>query len=444
MWENIKNIYLLKRVYTLLISVIFLFVVSFFIPMLYFLPWSILLGLAIAFLWDYNKLFTNKKGMQIERELPLKFSNSDKNYIHLKIENNYNFKVKVEIIDEIPIAFQIRDFLIEEQLEKNQTKECSYFLVPKKRGIYPFGKVHAFVSSPMGLLQRRFTFASPTTLSCYASFIQMKKYQMMSVSKSASLTGQNALRKLGTSLEFEQIKPYSPMDDLRWVNWKATAKAQNLMINQYQDQTTLNVYCIVDKARAMQMPFEGLSLLDYAINSTLALSNIVLKKKDKVGFISLAKQIEDHVVPSNKTGQLAKINQQLYDLKTNFEESDFSQLYSFTKTKIPQRSLLVLFTNFESMANLKNQLPYLRSIAKKHALVVVFFENTLIEELSQRTPKNIDEIVDKVLAEKFIFEKQLIQQELVRFGISCIRTKPENLSIQVIDKYLKLKAKASL
>ncbi|MHC5310802.1 DUF58 domain-containing protein [Myroides sp. LJL116] len=380
----------------------------------------------------------------MKRELPLQLSNSDKNYILLKIENHYNFHIKVEIIDEIPIAFQIRDFLIQVELEKQQHKEHSYFLVPKKRGVYHFGHLRGFVTSPLGLLQRRFTFENPCVLSCYPSFIQMKKYQMINVSKSPTLSGQNALRKLGNSLEFEQIKPYAPFDDLRYVNWKATAKTRSLMVNQYQDQTTLNVYCIVDKARAMQMPFEGLSLLDYAINSTLALSNIVLRKKDKVGFISLAKQVEDHVVSSNKTGQLTKINQKLYDVQTSFEESDFSALYRFTKTNIPQRSLLVLFTNFEAIPNLKNQIPYLRNIAKKHALVVVFFENTLIEEISEKTPKNIDEIVDKVLAEKFIFEKQLIRQELLRYGISCILTKPESLSIQVIDKYLKLKAKASL
>ncbi len=444
MLKTLKNTYLLPRVYYALIAIICLFVLSFFIPALQWVPFVVLIGFTALISWDAYKLFAIKHGLEVKRELPLKFSNSDATCIVLKLQSRYNFKTQLRVIDEIPVEFQKRDFKIHLTLEKNQNKKTSYLLRPTRRGIYNFGKVRVFVSSSLQLIQRRYSLLEPVDISCYPSFIQMKKYSSLLVNKHMRKPGNNVIRSLGNSLEFEQIRPYDTNDDLRWVNWKATAKTQSLMVNQYQDSTTQNVYCILDKSRAMQMSFQGLSLLDYGINSTLALSNIVLKQKDNIGFLSISQTVQDVVACQNKTGQLSKINERLYNLTTNFQQSDFGALYQYAKTKITRKSLLILFTNFESMSSLNTQLPYLRNIAKKHALVVVFFENTLLEDIAGSKPKNIDEIVDKILAEKFTFEKRLIQQELIRYGIFTILTKPQNLSIDVIQKYIQLKAKAIL
>ena len=111
------------------------------------------------------------------------------------------------------------------------------------------------------------------------------------------------------------------------------------------------------------------------------------------------------------------------------------------RTRITQRSLLILFTNFESMSGLKRQLPYLRSIAKHHLLMVVFFENTGLKQLSQMDATNLEEVYVKTIAEKFAYEKRLIVKELLKYGILSILTPPENLTINAINKYLELKAR---
>jgi uncharacterized protein (DUF58 family) len=131
----------------------------------------------------------------------------------------------------------------------------------------------------------------------------------------------------------------------------------------------------------------------------------------------------------------------LYNQKTRYLESDFEQLYSLLRRKVSQRSLVVLFTNFESMSGMKRQLPYLRKIAQHHLLLIVFFENTELKNVISSPANNIEEVYTKTIAEKFAFEKRMIAKELQQYGIQSILTTPQQLTINTINKYLELKAR---
>ncbi len=242
-------------------------------------------------------------------------------------------------------------------------------------------------------------------------------------------------------MEFEQIKNYISGDDIRTINWKATAKKGTLMVNQYQDEKSQPIYSIIDLGRVMKMPFEELKLLDYAINSSLAFSNIALRKNDKAGLITFSKKVETLVTASNKKTHLNTLNESLYHIDTQFNDSDFGYLYAFVKRKISHRSLLILYTNFEHISALKRQLPYLQALSKKHLLITVFFENTELDELISERTTDLQSIYNQTIAEKFAFEKRLIVKELKNRGIYAILTKPQNLTVQVINKYLEFKAK---
>ena len=228
------------------------------------------------------------------------------------------------------------------------------------------------------------------------------------------------------------------------MDWKATAKKNSLMINQFQDEKSQSVYMVIDKGRVMKMPFNGLSLLDYAINATLVLSNVILKKHDKAGMFAFSKKVENRVVAEKRGSQMQQILETLYNIKTDYFESDFSRLYVDIKKNINQRSLLILYTNFETLDGLHRQLKYLKAIAKNHLLVVVFFNNTELNDLILKKSETIQEVYDKVIAEKFAFEKRLIVNELKKYGIHTLLTQPENLSLDSINKYLEIKARSLL
>ncbi len=405
---------------------------------------GILLLVFLTAFVDYLLVFRQKDAVLAQRILPEKLSNGDENAVKVDIKNNYSFKINVKVIDEIPFQFQKRDFLIKKEIQSCKNTLFQYFLEPKERGEYNFGALNVYASSPIGFVSKRFIFQKDTSLASYPSFIHLRKFELMALQNEFLLGGIKKIRKLGHTMEFEQIKEYVPGDDVRTINWKATSKTNRLMVNQFQDEKSQRIFMLIDKGRTMKMPFNGLSLLDYSINATMALSHIILKKGDRAGMMTFSKKTENKIAAENKSGQLRKISEALYNIRTDFFESDFNRLYQDVKYSINQRSLVLLFTNFETLDGLNRQMKYLRGIAKNHLLVVVFFKNTEIQKLMNTHPESMQGIYDEIIAEKFEFEKKLIIQELRKYGIYSVYTLPENLNVDVINKYLEIKARGIL
>lgn len=440
----LKPFYIQPRFFYAGIGIVVLFALSYFIPVLFNIAQLCILVLIALFLLDVLIVFIGKQKIEGQRIVPDKFSNGDSNTIKINIKNKYPFISYLEIIDEIPEQFQIRNFKLKDKLYPRTSKTISYNLTPKERGEYHFGLLNIYASSAIKLVAKRFMLENDIMVPTYPSFKQLKKFELLNINKNAMDYGLKKVRRLGHTMEFEQIKEYVLGDDLRTINWKATAKKNQLMVNQFQDEKSQPVYSIIDKGRIMKMPFDGLSLLDYAINATLVISNIVLKKHDKAGMLSFSKKIDNVVVAQRRSGQMQLILEALYNVKTDFFESDFGRLYGNIKRHVTHRSLLLMYTNFETLDGLNRQLPYLKAIAKSHLLVVIFFKNTEIDKLISNKAETVQQVYDKVIAEKFDFEKRLIVNELKKFGIYSILTTPENLTVDTINKYLEIKARGLL
>lgn len=439
-----KRIYLNNFFFYVFMGILLCFILAHFFPALYNATW-LLLYVFIGFtIIDFILLFVSNQKFIASRNTPEKLSNGDENPIIIKVESGYSFAVNLKIIDEIPFQFQVRNFEVKRKVPTGGTDSFEYSLRPVERGEYYFGNLNIYVSSPLHLVNRRFVFDNGQMVPTYPSYIQLRKYDLMAFSNRLFQYGLKKIRRIGHTMEFEQIKEYVAGDDIRTINWKATAKKNQLMVNQFQDEKSQNVYMAIDKGRVMKMPFNGLSLLDYAINATLVLSNVILKKQDKAGMFAFSKKVENRVASEKRSSQMQRILENLYNIKTDFFESDYGRLYADIKKNITQRSLIVLYTNFETLDGLKRQLPYLKGIAKSHLLVVVFFENIELEEMIQKRAGNIQEVYDQVIAEKFAFEKRLIVNELRKYGIYSVLTKPENLTIDSINKYLEIKARGIL
>jgi len=440
----IKALYIQPRFFYAGIAIVVLFSLSYFVPSLFEIAKLSIIILLIFFFLDFLILFVGKAKIVGSRILPDKFSNGDQNRVTIKLDNNYGFTTYLEIIDEIPEQFQIRDFKIKKSISSRSSASLTYDLTPKERGEYKFGSLNIYASTILNLVGKRYIFNSNAMVPTYPSFKQLKKYELLNINKNAIEYGIKKVRRLGHTLEFEQIKEYILGDDLRTINWKATAKRNQLMVNQFQDEKSQPIYSIIDKGRVMKMPFNGLSLLDYAINATLVMSSIALKKHDKAGMFSFSKKVENMVFAERRSSQMRLILESLYNVKTDFYESDYSRLYSNLKRHITHRSLLLLYTNFETLDSLNRQLPYIKAIAKSHLLVIVFFKNTELDHLIKNKAETIQDTYDKVIAEKFAFEKRLIVSELKKYGIYSILTTPENLTIDTINKYLEIKSRGLL
>ncbi len=393
---------------------------------------------------DALVLFRASGKIKATRALPEKFSNSDLNDLEVVLENKYPFTVYLDIIDEIPVQFQKRDFNKCLVIPARTSSAFTYTLRPTERGEYIFGHLNIYASTKLKLVKRRYRFEKDQMVKVYPSFIQMKKYAFLALDNRLTLHGMKKIRRIGHTMEFEQIKDYVPGDDARTINWKATAKRGSLMVNQFQDEKSQPVYALIDASRVMKMPFKGLTLLDYAINSTLAFSNIALKKKDKVGMLTFAEEVKNHLPASSKKTHLQTILEVLYNINTKFLDSDYGGLYNQVKRKITQRSLLLLYTNFEHISALERQLPYLKALSRKHILVVIFFKNTELDLLITKPATSLPDVYHKTIAQKADYDKKVMVARLEQYGIQTILTKPENLTVDTINKYLEIKARGIL
>lgn len=439
-----KSLYLQQRLFIALGILVVLFVFAFFFERLIdylIIGLFTVIGLLIL---DILFLYRTKNAIKASRNLPDKLSNGDKNPLEILVTNLYNTAVYVKIIDELPVQFQERDFEMKDIIQSEASRTFSYAIRPTERGEYHFGGLQIFASTTLGFAQRKFSFNQDAMVPNYPSFLQLRKYELMAFTNKLRDYGLKKIRRIGHTMEFEQIKDHVQGDDVRNINWKASAKRNQLMINQYQDEKSQPVYSVIDKGRVMKMPFEGLKLVDYAINSTLVISNIALKKGDKAGMFSFSDKVSNQVMAQKRASQMNLILETLYNLDTDFKESDFARLYIDVKRSITQRSLLLLYTNFETMDALHRQLPYLQAIAKNHLLVVIFFENTELKELVKQPAVSTQEIYQKTIAEKFLYEKKLIVNELNKYGIQTILTEPEQLTVNTINKYLEIKARGLL
>lgn len=435
------SFYLTRRTYILLGGIVILFVASFFTERLYSIATTTLFVLSAIVLIDILVLYSRRNGFSASRYTPERFSNGDTNPVRLVIQNKYAFATSIVIIDEIPFQFQQFNWKHKAVIKGNQEYQYNYSLRPLQRGEYNFGAINVFVTSPLGLVQRRFIFDCNVIVPTYPSFQQLKRYQLLAFTNRLNETGIRRLRKLGSSNEFEQIKEYVTGDDYKKVNWKATARRGDIMVNTYTDEKSQHIYCLIDKGRNMKMPFDGLTLLDYAVNASLVVANVALLKHDKAGLITFSNKPETFLPADRKGMQMEMILENLYRQQTNFLEADFEALYAHVHSKIKSRSLLILFTNFESIVSFQRQLPYLRRLAKHHLLLVVFFENAELKQLRDKPADNLEDIYIKTIADKFAFEKRLIAKELQQHGILSLLTTPQRVTINAINKYIELKAR---
>lgn len=435
-----KNLFLANRLFVGLAISAILFLLSFFFTWLGVVPVIFFSGIVVLTAVDILMLYGTKKGVFAKRQAPERLSNGDDNELDIYIESFYPFNIFAGVIDEVPHQFQKRDVWFELKLSSREQKQVKYLLRPVKRGEYEFGNVLVYVRSPLGMIMRRYSFEQAETLPVYPSFLLMRKYELMAISHRLNEMGIKRMRRLGNSMEFEQIKNYVPGDDYRTLNWLATARRGELMVNSYTEEKSQYVYCVIDKSRVMKMPFEGMSLLDYSINASLVLSSVALLKEDKAGLITIAERIGAVIPAERKATQLNKIMEVLYKEKTRYLESNIELLYNTIRKTIKQRSLVMYFTNYESMSAMQRQLPVLKQIAKFHLLVIVFFENTELKALSEEPAKDIEGIYIKTIAGKFAYEKKLIVRELARHGIQAILTAPGDLTVNTINRYLEIKA----
>jgi uncharacterized protein (DUF58 family) len=399
-------------------------------------------GAILAFtLIEVSVLNSSKHPIYVSRRLRSNLSLGDEEPMVHTLRNNLTIPIRFKLYDSLPQELQMRGFKLTGNLTKSQKISIKTIIVPKIRGEYHFKFIDVYLATGFGFIQRRVSLEQDFLAKVYPSVIQLKKYSLNNIKNSVLFYGVKKVRKIGHSYDFDHIKQYVVGDDVRSINWKATSRRNELMINHYEDEKSQAVYCVLDKSRVMNMPFNELSLLDYSINASLVVANSAIQHQDKIGLVTFSDVLGNVLPAGNNTNQLNKINETLYNQKHRDTEANYKLLYYSLKKLTRKRSLFFLFTNFESMPALDRQLDVILGIAKKHVLVVVMFKNTEVEKYYNDKIESKARVYEQAVAEKYLTEKLKIVKKIKSFGIRCIYTDPEKLTVNTLNQYIELKAR---
>jgi len=436
-----KSLFLTSRFFYLALFIAMVMAAAFAFPFLFVLGKTFLVLLIVFTAIDILLLFNPALKVDVQRSVPVILSLGEKHSIGLKIHNQSGLNLRIQIIEELPYQLQDRENSFYLQLPSGKWFEHSYEIKPLKRGEYTFGDSISFIRSFIGLAERTIRQGNSLVVPVYPSILQMKRFELNASGVHTNSTGVKKLRRIGHSYEFEQIKAYVPGDDYRSINWKATGRKGDLMVNQYEDEKAQQIFNVIDKSRVMRLPFNGLTLLDHAINTSLVLSNVALNKSDKAGLITFAEKMDTLLPAQRNRNQLKLILEALYKEEESRLEANYELLYLTLRNALKGRCMLMLYTNFENPFAMRRVLPVLRKINRQHLLVVVFFENSELQKSFLDGEDELENIYQRMVMEKYLYEKQQMVQELKHVGITSVFTTPEDLTINTINKYLELKSR---
>lgn len=430
--------FLTNRFYTIAVTAIVIMAAGNYCAPLYTVgcavAWLLLAATAIDLAVMYSK-----RAVTASRQLSDRLSNGDDNEIRLRVESASPWPLGVSVIDEAPFVFQRRDIVFSLRLAPREGKTVVYTLRPTQRGVYGFGRISVFATSPLRLVERRYTCGEPQDAKVYPSYLMLRKYELLAMSNRLTEMGVKRIRRAGNNTEFEHIKDYVKGDNYRSINWKASARRSQLMVNVYEDERSQQIVSVIDKGRAMQQSFEGMTLLDYAINASLMLSYVAVRKADKAGLVCFGDRTDTFVEPSRRQGQMERLLDALYLQQTRWGESDFGDLLATVNRRLAKRSLLVVYTSFDSQRAMERQLPYLLQLNRRHRVLVVLFVDNEKRLFLDTKAQTTEDYYQHVIVEKMMYEQRLIVSLLRRHGIQSLLTTPQHLSVDVVNRYLEMK-----
>ncbi len=406
--------------------------------------------------------------------------------VDLLLPENVKQFVNVEFFDDVPPSFKTN---AEDGFRG--LGNYSYGVVPLRRGAYKINLTRCFFRTRLlGLVEVRRFFKNGKVIKVYPSFKNLDKLEIQASSQEKN--GPKRMRRKGNSTAFDQIRPYISGDDVRTINWKASARAASLMVNTYTDERSQPIIPILCAGPSMQNATEGITLLDRAASAAIALSASAIKHYDEAGLLTLSQRgVEKYVAPERSTTTVAKLLEHTYkfglepsdeekvfiedpdvypddmaeeevdsirnSIRIYDAEPDFEALSAYVNKWVSRRSLLVLFANFENISMARHIMPTLNRISKKHSLLVVLFENEGVKDVAEghthiigskgngkRNSKKLSEMRFRTLCNDYLEQQLLLADYMQKQNINVVVTSPQGLTSAVLQKYLEMKSRAAI
>ncbi|NDJ36823.1 MAG: DUF58 domain-containing protein, partial [Chloroflexi bacterium] len=282
---------------------------------------------------------------QVERIHDDRLSLAANNPIRLRVVSLRRRRTKLTLRDEPPEEFIIERRILEGTVLPRQPWEAVYHVRPIRRGDYTFGDITLRWVGPLGLLQRQATLDRSGPVKVYPNLLDVRRYDLMLRRNRLEELGLRSARIFGEGREFERLRDYTPDDEYRRINWKATARRHTPITTEYQTERSQIVMCLIDTGRMMQSPIKRIAKLDYVVNAVLLLSYVAAGMGDKVGAMTFADDVYQYIAPRQGKGQFYRMLEVLYAVDAQPVEPDYRRSLTYLALKQRRRALVVIFTD---------------------------------------------------------------------------------------------------
>ncbi len=400
----------------------------------------VLVGLAVA-----DRFLTPRmERVQITREVSEVLSVGTRNPVVLRVANRTSAQITMEIADDPPEPCVTKGLPVLLRVPAGRTREATYYLTPQRRGRSEFASLYVRYPSRLGLWTMMQQRPVQTLVRIYPDIKAVTRFELLARRNRLAEEGLKLWRLRGSEGEFERLREYRREDDIRKVDWKATAKYQQLISRDYVVERNQNVLFMLDCGRSMVNETGGISHLDRGLNAAIMLAYIALSQGDNVALLAFSNRIERMVGPVRGKLAVRTLIREVYDLEARYEASDYSLAIEEVLRRQRKRALVVLVTHALDEQHLISIGEYVRTLTNNHLLLCVLLRDEGLTSLASVPPTTELDAFHAAAAAEILAAQGRMVRKLQRAGVLVVETLPNELAAVIINQYLDLKARHRL
>lgn len=409
--------------------------------------WPMLLAanalLVLAAIVDWS--MTPGPGLLIaERTAPPRLGMLEPASIFVRVANQSRVPLRVRLRDSPPPSLTADREEMTGVVPATGERIWDYVVRPTTRGRLPWGPIFLRYRSLLGLWEIGRTVSTTDEVRVYPSVAELRRYHLLAAANRLESIGMRKVRPRGSAMEFESLRDYTFGDDLRQLDWKATARRGRLIVRQQQAERNQTIILLVDSGRLMNAREGSASKLDPAIQAALLLAHVALARNDRVGLATFSHKVHSWLAPRGHTSQNRLIAEALYDLRGDNTESDHARCLELVAAQHPKRSLLVVLTDFVDAATAKDMVEQLQHAGRRHLILFAALKDAFLARIAAQRPETPGDGFRIATAVELLQERRLVLERIRRFGAFVIDAEPDAIAPPLVNQFVNIVSRGLL
>lgn len=387
--------------------------------------------------------FVIRPAVSVERSLPETLSLARPVTVTLAAKNRSRRRLRLQITEALFDHAEADGLPVDLEVGAGIVRNATYRLKAMQRGTYRLGGHHVRYASPAGFWIRQLRLPAEAALRVFPDVQAARHYEMLARQSRDHRTSRTA-RVRGGDTEFERLRDFQPDDEFRRIDWRATARRRKLTVREFQLEKNQNVVFMLDCGRMMTAMWDGLTALDYALNATLMLSHVAIRRGDLVGLIAFDEKVSRIMKPRGGIGASNQIIQATFDLFPAMVEPDYDAAFRTLRAQVRRRTLVVFITHAIDELTARRLQRLSRDLLPQHLPLVALLKDREVEDRANQVAAGPEDACVQAAAAEMVLWRDKIHREMERAGVLVLDVLHDQLTGALVTRYLEVKARGMI